>query len=313
MAAETHGDDGSDKDGLRDGGMVVVVCATDQEASHVIALLDKQRETRILSWRLVVGTIGAVHVGVYVTWVGITHAAMATTALLLSAGAFSARPAEVDAARSAAAVAVPPVAALISCGCAGAHVRDMKQGDIVVCDTVIPLGAARIGRDGSRRQVGIRLGMKQDAGRGYDSTDWLVKAAHKAASAMELPPWPTVPGADGAEAAPHRPRVWLGPVASTDTFTQHAPTLEDIAAAAGTICEEMEAVSVAAAATEFGVPHVAVKDIANNELAVGDSGGAASWGGASTRSELGRRAALAVGATLCSADFLDRFLRPYSA
>uniref|UniRef100_A0A7S1CNX1 Nucleoside phosphorylase domain-containing protein n=1 Tax=Bicosoecida sp. CB-2014 TaxID=1486930 RepID=A0A7S1CNX1_9STRA len=260
--------------GLLSDARIVVVSATDEEASHLIERLrgvDGEvgpRETTLSRrWRLVEGTVGSRRVDVLVSRIGLSHAAMAVTALMCLSEIKNDMP-----------------AAVISMGCGGAHVETMRPGDVVVSSACVPLSAKRVHADGSSTHVGIRLGMRRDGGASYECDTALVDVARRAILSTALPTWP---------GQPRPPSVHVGAVGSSDTFMQHGPTLRKISSMAGTVLEEMEAVSVAAVAAEYGVLHLAIKDCANNEL-VGDS-----WtGGGLKRDELGRRAALATLAVL---------------
>ena len=68
------------------------------------------------------------------------------------------------------------------------------------------------------------------------------------------------------------PTVVCGRVGSSDTWTQQAARLRELAEVHGTACEDMEAASIACVLFHLGqqrampIPFVSVKDISNNEL-----------------------------------------------
>lgn len=178
-------------------------------------------------------------------------------------------------------------AALLSVGCAGAHEAAMAVGDVVIATSVTPLDAARLRRDGSRIPDGIRTTFGAATLPAYECDSRLVAVA-RAAARQPLPAWPGSP-------AGNLPRVWVGKVGSTDVFTSFPAALRMHKDASGTMCEEMEAASVAAVAHEFGdIPFIAIKDIANNEL----HSQTEHWNSMPQTHEFGRRAAVIVGRML---------------
>jgi len=247
---------------------VLVVCATPEEAAHVVAALDTKSTSHanFRSWKVFKGWLSKpkaskIRVAVLITNVGVCHAAVATTAFLSE-----------EERRGQ----LPNI--IVSCGCAGAHEVRMMRGDVVIGTKVVPLDQIRIRKDGSTTKPVIRLGMSLDGADAYYTDERLLSVCKANVDKVALPPWP------GSEEAP---KVWHGAIGSSDRFTQHAETLRKMIQLAGTVCEEMESVSLAAAAAEYGIPFLAIKDIANNELgADGDD-----WEELDKK-ELGRRAAI---------------------
>lgn len=90
-----------------------------------------------------------------------------------------------------------------------------------------------------------------------------------------------------------KPIVYRGKVGSSDIWTQWPTEIERQHSELGTLCEEMESFGCGRVCKEFGVPFIAIKDIANNELTP-RPGADAETGGAETlaAAEMGRRAAL---------------------
>ena len=50
--------------------------------------------------------------------------------------------------------------AILSCGCSGAHVRDLRMGDVVLATEVKPLDAVVLERGGKVRRTGVRRSMQ---------------------------------------------------------------------------------------------------------------------------------------------------------
>ncbi|GEM_PF-864827 len=182
--------------------------------------------------------------------------------------------------------------AVLNYGCTGAHREDILVGDIVVGTICIaydhgwlrPGGRfeyrpARLFADGKHRDV--------DA---FPAGSGLLAAAESIAEGgrWRRAAWPEAHWPPGV---PHRaPRVWFGPVASADRFTQDANALRALHARHATLCEDMEAAAIAQLCLLHDVPFLTVKDISNNEFhtvsTFGDSGTFEAL-----ENELGKRAA----------------------
>ena len=100
---------------------VLVMCAMEEEARYLRDRMDDCSEVPLTgAMRRTRGTIG----GVYAT--------MATTAAILD----------------------QKPTAVFSCGCSGAHVRDLRMGDVVIASEVKPLDAIVLERSGKVRLAG---------------------------------------------------------------------------------------------------------------------------------------------------------------
>ena len=122
---------------------------------------------------------------------------------------------------------------------------------------VVPTACKMVRADGSSEHVGQRLTTSASPLAELRADAHLLGLARAAALQAALPPWPTTPG--------RAPAVHEGKVGSSDVWTQQVEEIER-QAALGTYCEEMEAHGVARACAAFGVPLLAIKDVANNEL-----------------------------------------------
>ena len=177
-----------------------------------------------------------VQVDIVISGIGAVHASSATTAALLTGG---------------------PCDAILSCGCSGAHALGQKMGDMVLGSEVMPLDPTVIARDGSVRYSGARYSMTTKGTTRFAADETLLGLAKAAAEDVR------------AEHAPQM-RVDVGLVGSGDAWRQSPSVIHEVHTATGSLCEEMEAHAVAQVAQMFGVPFLAIKDIANSELAPED-------------------------------------------
>jgi nucleoside phosphorylase len=138
----------------------------------------------------------------------------------------------------------------------------------VIGTVICPLDAAKVAPDGRRTMSGFRSShlSGEEAAKTLACDSGLVAMAERVAAQLTatgaLPRWP---GRRGSGAAA-RPAVHRGVVGSSDTWTQHRPSIAQLHELHGTICEEMESQAICSVCASFGVPFLAVKDISNNEL-----------------------------------------------
>lgn len=180
------------------------------------------------------GKIGSVPVELVVSGIGGVYASQSTTAALLER---------------------KPIA-ILSCGCSGAHVPELKMGDVVLASEVKPLDAVVLERGGKVRRTGVRRSMQDEQVVSWRADEKLLAMAQIAAADVVKSR-----AASGVEM-----RFLTGCVGSSDAWRQAPAIIEQIHKDAKTLCEEMEAGAVAQVANSFGVPFLAIKDIANNEL-----------------------------------------------
>lgn len=181
--------------------------------------------------------------------------------------------------------------ALLNYGCTGAHREDILVGDVVVGTACIAADHGRLRSGGRFEYQPARLfvsGKHRDVDAFPAGSTLLAVAESVAGSGRWQPePWPEMHWPQGI---PHRaPRVWFGPVASADRFTQDADALRALHARHATLCEDMEAAAIAQVCTLHDVPFLTVKDISNNEfhaVSTFDEGGTFT----ALEHELGKRA-----------------------
>ena len=127
----------------------------------------------------------------------------------------------------------------------------------VLAEQIIPLDSGMHNPDGSSTLVGFRgneLTEEGGSGTGGDLSTLpcdaaLLEAARSAAARLSeaggLPFWP---GRDGP------PVVHAGVVGSSDTWTQHRASIEELHDKHHTLCEEMECQAIATVCRAYGVP-----------------------------------------------------------
>lgn len=124
---------------------VVVLCAVEEEAVHLRRTLALTAvDTTVPGTRLRKSTgllpKSNVVIELVVTRIGQAHAAAAATAVLLE--------------RSLRGAPLP--SAVVSCGCAGAHVKSLNLGDVVVGTVVKPIGQVKLAPSGAIVPKGFR-------------------------------------------------------------------------------------------------------------------------------------------------------------
>ena len=181
---------------------------------------------------------------------------------------------------------------VLNYGCTGAHRADVLPGDVVIGTACIAYAGGRLRpggifeytkpflyRDGEDRRV--------DA---YPVSDTLLTLAESvAAGRWRREAWPEAHWPAGE---PHRPpRVFFGPVASADRFTQDPDALRALHAQHASLCEDMEAAAIAQVCTLHDIPFLPIKDISNNEFLRESTFAAGSGTFDLLEGELGKRAA----------------------
>jgi len=220
------------------GKRVVVMIAMEEEAQFFRPFLKGMHELEPVTGvvKIYRGMLEGATVDICISGIGAVHAAAAMTATLLSG---------------------PAPAAVLSCGCSGAHRPEQTKGDIVVGASVTPLSAQVVERGGGTRQAGIRCSMLDAPTHTFEADPSLLRIGTDAAHAIS----DEEPGSSG-----RRPRVDVGVVGSADTWRQCPKLIADVVALTGSLCEEMEAHALAQVCQMFKVPFLAIKDIANSEI-----------------------------------------------
>lgn len=211
---------------------IVIMVAMEEEAQYLKPLVGGVKPVTMPGVEEVTrGNIDGVDIDIVISGIGAVNAASATTAALLYG----------------------PCAAVLSCGCSGAHVTGQKLGDIVLGSHVRPLDPVVIARDGTTRYSGVRYSMTEKGTLSFPADVKLLELAKQAAESVR---------GSGSEAM----RIDVGIVGSGDAWRQCPDTIKQVHTKAGSLCEEMEAHAVAQVCARFNVPFLAIKDIANSEL-----------------------------------------------
>lgn len=180
--------------------------------------------------------------------------------------------------------------AILNYGCTGAHRDDLMLGDVVIGTACVAYDHGRLLPGGAFEHMPKRLRADDETKLAAFPTSTALLAVAESIAGLgqwRAEPWPEATWLAGQ---PHRaPRVWFGPVASADRFTQDADALRALHAQHATLCEDMEAAAIAQLCTFHDVPFLTVKDISNNEfhtVSTFDEGGTFT----ALERELGKRA-----------------------
>lgn len=219
---------------------IVIMVAMEEEAIFLRPLMESSRQIKLPGVpdpvdRAHMAGAPDIDIDIVISGIGAVNASSATTAALLSG----------------------PCDAVLSCGCSGAHVVGQKMGDMVLGAQVLPLDAKVIASDGSVRYVGVRHSMTTKGTTAFEADSMLLRLAKEAAEEVRSEHAPGI-------------RIDVGSVGSGDAWRQSHSVIHETHGATGSLCEEMEAHAVAQVAQKFKVPFLAIKDIANSELAPED-------------------------------------------
>jgi adenosylhomocysteine nucleosidase len=157
-------------------------------------------------------------------------------------------------------------ALILNYGCAGAHVRDLFPGDVVIGDVLVHQGRMRFAEDGSivPLDIGFTVPGEEEPVTHLASDPTLLRLATETGESTALPAWPRehwlINQHDRA------PIVRIGSVSSGDIWFQSADRIDAGHARTGSLCEDMEAASIAQVCAMHRVPFLTVKDISNSEF-----------------------------------------------
>ena len=155
---------------------------------------------------------------------------------------------------------------VLNYGCAGAHTRELYPGDVVIGDRLVHHGRMRFTPDGTIAPItesfhvpGEPVGVDH-----LESDRSLIEILGEVAANIKLPVWPT--HLRLASQQNGSPRVHVGTVSSGDIWMQDPALIDAGHARTGSLCEDMEAASIAHVCAVHGVPFATVKDISNSEF-----------------------------------------------
>jgi adenosylhomocysteine nucleosidase len=156
---------------------------------------------------------------------------------------------------------------VLNFGSAGAHVRNLMPGDVVIGSATVNQALFVVLPDGTLSFPDADVaafGEAIAAGRFACDPD-LVALAQTRADAWIPAPWPVdLPWP--AEVSRRDAMVASGVVASADIWNQDPRRIAFIHATLGSLCEDMEAAAINQVCHAHGVPFLTIKDISNNDL-----------------------------------------------
>jgi len=216
---------------------VVVMIAMEEEAQFFKPYLEGMHELEHIEGLVKIyrGVLEGITVDVCISGIGAVHAAAAMTTIMLK---------------------YPAPVAVLSCGCSGAHHPSQQKGDIVIGASVTPLSAQVVERNGKVRSAGIRYSMLDAATMTFEADSTLLRIGVAAAHAIS----------DETPEGARRPRIDVGVVGSSDVWRQSPAVIAECVTLTESLCEEMEAHSLAQICRTFKVPFLAIKDVANSEI-----------------------------------------------
>jgi adenosylhomocysteine nucleosidase len=155
---------------------------------------------------------------------------------------------------------------MLNYGCAGAHRRDIMPGDVIIGAQTVNHAALNILPDGS--EVHNDRGNLNSGERIFpaviDADPSLLAKAQEVAAGVSFEPWPA--DVIWPKSIPHRsPQVFVGPLASSEIWTQNLDRLDVLHARHQSLSEDNESGAFAHVAYIHEIPFLSVKDIANNE------------------------------------------------
>jgi adenosylhomocysteine nucleosidase len=223
---------------------IAVMVAMDAELVHLRNLSPSVAERSVGIWDAFDLRIGSHEVVAVRSGIGMLNAAAATERVV----------AEI----------APEV--IFNYGCAGAHRPDIMPGDVVIGAQTVNHAALNIMPDGTEVHYG--RGNLNSGERIYpaviDADADLVKRARQVANSVDFEPWPV--DAIWPKSVPHRnPIVHIGPMASSEIWTQQLTRLDLLHARHGSLSEDNESGAFAHVAYLHDIPFLAIRDIANNE------------------------------------------------
>jgi adenosylhomocysteine nucleosidase len=209
---------------------IAVMVAMDAELVHLRNLSPSVAERSVGIWDAFDLRIGSHEVVAVRSGIGMLNAAAATERVV----------AEI----------APEV--IFNYGCAGAQTVNHAALNIMPDGTEVHYGRGNL-NSGERIYPAV-----------IDADADLVKRARQVANSVDFEPWPV--DAIWPKSVPHRnPIVHIGPMASSEIWTQQLTRLDLLHARHGSLSEDNESGAFAHVAYLHDIPFLAIRDIANNE------------------------------------------------
>lgn len=155
---------------------------------------------------------------------------------------------------------------VLNFGCAGAHHPDLFPGDVVIGDRLVHQGRMRFAPDSEIIPLAHGFYVPGEAQQVTEvATDIRLRTlAELVASRLELPAWPLEVRLPAQ--IDRSPLVRTGTVSSGDIWLQSPLQIAANHGRTGSLCEDMEAASIAQICALHKRPFLTVKDISNSEL-----------------------------------------------
>lgn len=155
---------------------------------------------------------------------------------------------------------------ILNFGCAGAHDRRLFPGDVIIGDRLIHQGRMRFAPSGEiiPLEVGFYVPGEQEQVTHVSTDSTLRQLAEEVATTLTLTAWPEA--ARLPEQSDRLPLVKTGTVSSGDIWLQNEAMINAAHERTGSLCEDMEAASIAQICALHTIPFLTVKDISNSEL-----------------------------------------------
>jgi len=155
---------------------------------------------------------------------------------------------------------------ILNYGCAGAHLREIMPGDVIIGAQTVNHAALNVLPDGTEahNDRGYENAGERIFPAVIDADPALLATAQSVAKTLSIEPWPE--GVVWPSTIPHRaPKVHVGPLASSEIWTQNLDRLDVLHARHKSLSEDNESGAFAHVAYIHNIPFLAIKDIANNE------------------------------------------------
>lgn len=155
---------------------------------------------------------------------------------------------------------------VLNFGCAGAHHRDLFPGDVIIGDRLAHQGRMRFAPGGEiiPLEAGFYVPGEEKQVTDLSTDPALRQLAKEVADGLEFAAWPEA--ARLATQTERAPIVQTGTVSSGDIWLQDEAAISATHHRTGSLCEDMEAASIAQICALYNIPFLTVKDISNSEL-----------------------------------------------
>lgn len=157
---------------------------------------------------------------------------------------------------------------IVNYGSAGAHVRDVVPGDVVIGERTVAYATMQVLPDGQELHIGQRFTLGIDplvsSSSIVDCDRMLQDMVVNLAKGWTPAAWPAE--FHYAFQPERQPMVRSGVVISADMWIQSPVRIDYLHLRHGSLCADMEAAAVAQVASMHGVPFITIKDISNNEF-----------------------------------------------